>query len=599
MPPGRPFGPLLLVLLATIAATAAAAPAQAGELRVRATLEPERIGLDETATFTIEVHGGGLSRPRFVPDFELDNLEIVGGPYQHEDIRLGTGLLARSFRITWRLRAITTGRARVRDLRIRLAGEVVPISDREIQVQEEPAGLGRRAWEEPADEDDDVFGRTWVPWRQPKPRSADVFLRARVEPERPVVGQQVLYTVHLYTRDDITAVTTRSVPSFRGFWAHDVPQPQNMPADMVEVGGERYGRVVLLQKALFPLRPGAYTLEPTEMDVMVRTVERGFFGPPVSHSQQAHLRTPALQVNVRPLPPAPAGYTGAVGQMKLAARVEPAELRLGEAATVTVTLSGRGNLQSLPEPALSEAPGLTILPPQQQGDSQIVGAVVGGHRSWSYVVVPEKAGKYTLEAPAIPFYDPEGRRYRTASAPPIRIVALPRAAAGPGSGAPHSIRTAVSSPPAAGWARRWPQLLPWLFALPWVAALVLTLTRRSSGSAQEEAPAAPVPARSARHRLEHKLREAEADDRPRQAAARIEEAWREFLADRWEIPPGTPSTRWAGLLEERGVAAEAAGELVRLADDLHYLRYAPQLSNCEILCGEILARCRKLVRRVS
>ncbi len=120
--------PVKKAFLLALLVIAVVVPVQASELRVRATLEPERIGLDETATFTIEVHGGGLSRLRFVPDFELDNLEIVGGPYQHEDIRLGSGLLARSFRITWRLRAVTTGRAGVRDLRIRLAGDIVPIS---------------------------------------------------------------------------------------------------------------------------------------------------------------------------------------------------------------------------------------------------------------------------------------------------------------------------------------------------------------------------------------------------------------------------------------------------------------------------------------
>jgi len=96
--------------------------------------------------------------------------------------------------------------------------------------------------------------------------------------------------------------------------------------------------------------------------------------------------------------------------------------------------------------------------------------------------------------------------------------------------------------------------------------------------------------------LEHALKEAGAESRPRQAAARIEEAWREFLAERWEIPPGTPSTRWGDLLQSRGADPQASRELVRLADDLHYLRYAPQLSTCDTLCGEVLDRCRKVLR---
>ena len=80
--------------------------------------------------------------------------------------------------------------------------------------------------------------------------------------------------------------------------------------------------------------------------------------------------------------------------------------------------------------------------------------------------------------------------------------------------------------------------------------------------------------------------------------ARIEEAWREYLAERWEIPPGTPTTRWGDLLEAQGADPDASRELVRLADDLHYLRYAPQLSTCGTLCGEVLDRCRKILRRL-
>jgi hypothetical protein len=120
--------------------------------------------------------------------------------------------------------------------------------------------------------------------------------------------------------------------------------------------------------------------------------------------------------------------------------------------------------------------------------------------------------------------------------------------------------------------------------VPGVLALVLLLARRRNGAGP------------AHQRLEQGLAEAGQESRPRQAAARIEEAWRDLLAERWDIPPGTPSTRWADLLEARGADPAAARELVRLADDLHYLRYAPQLSTCDAMVGEVLDRCRKLVR---
>ncbi|HSF41331.1 MAG TPA: hypothetical protein VLT87_16150, partial [Thermoanaerobaculia bacterium] len=240
---GRAAGLLLFLLLAL------AAPAVASEIEVRATLEPEVIGVDETALLTIEVQGGGFARLHFQPDFELDNLEIVGGPFQYEDVRFGTGSLSRSFRLSWQLRPTGVGRARVRSLIVRLRGdEVRQLPDREIRVQEEPAGgarrPGRRRAEDLVDPFDQLFGRLPRPWRQPRAEEPPgVFLRAEVEPRRPVVGEQVLYTVYLYTREDILSITPSGVPPFRGFWVRDIPLPQHLPTEMVEIDGGRYARV--------------------------------------------------------------------------------------------------------------------------------------------------------------------------------------------------------------------------------------------------------------------------------------------------------------------------------------------------------------------
>jgi hypothetical protein len=568
-------------------------PAHAGEIRVRATLEPERIGIDETATLSIEVQGGGLRSLHFRPGFELDNLEVVGGPYQHEDILLGPGRLTRSIRLSWKLRAISTGRARIHGLRIRVGGEVVSLGSREVLVQDEPTDLSASD-EADRDEEDpfDRIFRNWEPaWRDRTWRRPDVFLRAEVRPLKPVVGQQVLYTVYLYTLSDVSAVSPTAVPDFQGFWVRDIPQPTRLPTDMVEVEGKRYGRVVLLQKALFPLRPGHHQLQPTEMDLLVRTIKRRFFGPPVSESEQLSLRTAVMPVDVQPLPPSPPGFTGAVGRMSLTATMEPSNLRLGEAATMTLTLSGEGNLQGLPEPPMPQVDGLKILPPQQEEQDKISGTTIRGSRTWSYPVVPERAGNYRLEVPGIPYFDPAANRYQMAKVEPIRLTALP---APPARKPEPAARAEEASQPGNGWRDRLSGRWAWLLAVPGVLALAVLLARRRNGASGN----GKLTDREARHRLEHGLEEARQESRPRQAAARIEEAWRDFLAERWEIPPGTPSTRWADLLIARNADPDSARELVGLADDLHYLRYAPQLSTCDSMVGEVLDRCRKLLRKL-
>ncbi len=578
-------------LVAALGFTLAAAPATAGELEATIRLTPERIGLSELAKLEIEARRSGFGRLRFEPLFELENLELVAGPFEVSETSAVNGSFSRALRLTWQLRPRATGPASVHSVRLRLAGEVVALPDRAIEVQVEPTGLGAPRREERRRLDPwERFlggGSPLERWREGE-RPPRVFLRAEVEPERPYVGQQAVYTLYLYTQDDVDAIQSKALPEFRGFWVRDLPTEQHLATEMVEVDGARYGRVALLRKAIFPLRPGPHELAPAVMELVVRVLERRFFAPPVARPEAMTAESSPLLVHVRPLPPAPAGFGGAVGSLALAARLEPKELAVGEAATLTLTLSGAGNLQGVHAPELAERRHLELFPPQQQGGEEVRGTTVVGTRTWSWVLVPERAGRYPLRLPEIPYFDPRSATYRLASAPVLELVAQPAPAhAGATPARLHSIRSAAVP---RGPAQRVEGLLPWLFALPWAAVLAIVLARRRNGAAG----GGPAPARQ----LAQLLREAEAEARPRQAAARIEEAWREFLAARWALPPGTPSTTWAERLRGAGADGDAAAELVRLADDLHYLRYAPQLSATEALQREAVERSRRLLRRL-
>ncbi len=573
--------------LVAAAALLAAVPA-AADITVQAQLDANRIGVDESTMLTIEVRSSGIGSISAQPHFNLENLEIASGPQRSESFRWVNGAASRTLLLVWQLAPKGIGPARVRGVNVEIGGQIYQLPDQEVAVQQEPVGAGPapRAASPHAgfpDPFEDFFGR---PRRAPQYTRPKLFLRAVASPERAYIGQQITYTVYLYTQGDVTSVNPRALPAFRGFWVRELELPQRSRADMVEEQGERYGRVALMQRALFPLTAGAATIEPFAIDIGLRVADGSAFGPMLSSIEELHRTTNAVNLDIVPLPPAPTGFRGAVGRLALEAKLDRDQVLQGDAATLILSLSGDGNLQGLQDPALTLPPGLKQFPPQKDSAEHTNGTNIGGRRTWSYVLVPEKAGDFTIGAIEVPYFDPSSASYKVAAAPPLSLRATPLIAAAPAPAA--SPTAAPAGPERATGAARWGQFMPWIGAAAsggLIALLGVWLARRA-GSSQ----------RSAARSTDARLRQAAHEERPRQAAALIEEAWRDFLAARFELAPGTPSPQWPEELARRGVDPQSAENLKRLADDLHYLRYAPQLAAADSLRGDVVDRSRRLLR---
>jgi hypothetical protein len=577
---------------------AAALQAAGDQVRAEIYLDPPVIGVGEVAQLEIKISVEGGSVPN-IPDpvFELDNLRQVEEPKQSTGLTTIGGRRLASRTLKWTLAPKKLGRARVHSASVTIAGRRIALEDRRIDVVRDPPP-GRRSSrsEDPfdrifdgqVDEDSEASGR---PWRRPRRRSElsvpKIHLRAEISPPSPGVGQQTLYTLNLYTQVDIDAVNPEEFPDFKGFWAQVIPQPDQQP-EMVTFEGESYGRVVLIQRALFPRRAGTFDIEPIAARMQAEIPDPGSHLP---KPREIVRRSNGVRVRVRELPPAPAGFQGAVGSIELAARLTPQELEVGEAATLELELRGQAHLQGVQAPRLPEIPGVRVFQPQQRGDGSLRGKTVYSSRTWSFVLVPERPGEWEVPRIEIPYFDPRQGRYQVASSAPLALVVGETThAARPASERleVHTIRS--SALPASEPVRDLSGLLPWLFGLPWAVTAALFLVRLRGEIAG---------ARPARRHLHSRLEKAAAEERPRQAAAEIEEAWREFLFERWRIPRSTPSPQWGELLTGHGVARETADALVKLADDLHYLRYAPKLASVAELREELLERSRKLARNVG
>lgn len=229
---------------------------------------------------------------------------------------------------------------------------------------------------------------------------ADLFLRMSADKTDVYVGEQVMLSIHLYSRLDLSSVDTVTMPKLEGFWSQDFKTPNQLMAEQRIVNGVPYREYLLRQKAVFPLKPGPITIEAPEADIT-----SGIFYA----SRRLHRKGNELKLTVKPLPPGPS--TTAVGRWRLSRTVSQTQVALGEPLQIKLTLEGRGNLQSVSLPALGAPAAFKTFDPETSEKPATSKTHVGGTRAVEYTLVPQQTGTFKLPELKIAFFDPETRRY--------------------------------------------------------------------------------------------------------------------------------------------------------------------------------------------
>jgi hypothetical protein len=253
-----------------------------------------------------------------------------------------------------------------------------------------------------------------------QPREADaVFLTAQVSDENPYVGEQVIYTWRFLRRVQVADAQLMAM-DFDGFLVEDLGDGDQVKEYSTTRGGQRY-LVSEIRKALFPQEEGVLTIPPSVLQCKVVVEERGrrrsvfddFFGR--RRAEVRTLKSPPIEVNVRPLPAAPSGFSGLVGDFELSSQISKRQLKVGESATWKLTVSGTGNVRMIGEPKLPELARFKVYDDKPSSSINRNGAELRGSRSYSKALVPLEAGTLTVPTVILTYFDPEAGSYRQTS----------------------------------------------------------------------------------------------------------------------------------------------------------------------------------------
>ena len=227
--------------------------------------------------------------------------------------------------------------------------------------------------------------------------------------------EAVIATIKVYTKHNITGFQATTLPTYNGFLSEELPVSQSIT--MEHFRGSNYYTAVLKKCLLYPQKSGKLTINSGRYDVTLETYKRvsnGFFITSVPVEKKITTTSNSVTVNVEALPePKPAGFSGAVGSFTATRTLEPEILRTNDVATLTLTISGTGNIKNLAIPDVSFPPTVECYTPKSNVDAHFNGSDMTGKFTAEYSFIPQQVGQIAIPQQDFVYFDLASKSYKT------------------------------------------------------------------------------------------------------------------------------------------------------------------------------------------
>ena len=527
------------------------------------------------------------------------DFQLLWGPQRghSSSIQIINGKTTKSVQTTFSyvLRPLKAGRFSLPSARANVDGKELVSSSESIEV------VSQQSQSRQQNPSSSSQSQTQQPKATQQRTGEDIILTLNLSRTNVVVGEPITATIMLYTRADIAGFESAQFPDFNGFWSQEQDSPTNIEFSRATYNGQIYNAALLKKYMLIPQQTGALTISPAEIVCLVNvrtapsgnSIFDGFFDSVTTVRQKVVSK--AVKVNVSALPKgAPESFGGGVGEFTISAKMSKDSLKTHEAASLIVTVSGKGNI------SLIQAPDVKLPPDMEAYDTKTSDRVdksgYSGSKRYEYPFIPRSWGDFVIPPVKYSYYDVKAGKYVTLQTDSIAFN-VARGADVPGAG------TVISAPSqkdvkSLGTDIRYINVknshlsAKGVFfvgsALFWVLSILIVLLAVVCWAAFRKIAARRADVAGAKNRKATKmamkrLRLAGTFLRQNLYTAFYEELHKAllgFMSDKLNVPVAELSKeRIAEILSEGGVPASLIDSFVGLIDACEFARYSPSAGN--------------------
>jgi len=344
---------------------------------------------------------------------------------------------------------------------------------------------------------------------------ADVFIETEVTPESPYVQGEVRYTLRIYHAVQLELAEAELIdPAIEGA----IIRKTEGEREYYKTIKDRRYRVIEIKYTLFPQASGEWVIPEAVLKARIRQAGQsnrsfgGFFdGDPFnrfSNSRSVTVRSKSHTLNVQPQPKGNKGpYWLPAKELHLDEEWDiPAdEIRVGEPITRSLELSALGlTAEQLPDLKAPEIKGVNSYPDQPQNITKDTNDGVVGQKTRRIAFVPTQAGKFTIPAMEVFWWDTGKNQQQRVELPErsFSILAAEGVTSAPVEPENKSLDKASKDQKVAASTKvKTAGYWPWItlvMALLWLSTLALWFRERVSSAKHEDDKIKPEPTLSSR-----------------------------------------------------------------------------------------------------
>ena len=439
------------------------------QVRFSASISPEQISKDEFTQLRLVVENAKEVQQILPP--VLSNFSIISGPNQESGMSMINGDVKKYVAITFIIKPKGPGNFTIPSTIARADGKEYRSNPLVLKVSNtisgNHSGSGGNAFNSPfngidpfADVvpehnySDNVLRKGEDPLDKIK---NNILVRLETDKTSCYVGEPIVATYKLYTRLKSESSLTKN-PSFNGFSVIDLQQPDNVNYKTEKLNGREYNVYTIRKAQLYPLQSGNLELEAAEIENNVHFIKAGYLNRQrdvmsdmFSEFQDAAvpaegiedhkftLQSKPLTILVKPLPDAdkPANFKGAVGRFDINASMVKNNFTTDDAGSLTVIISGIGNMQMVTAPEVNWPAGLEGFESKTTDDIYKTTVPVSGRKIIDFPFTVSTPGNYTIQPVTFSYFDTRDAKYKTVATKPVNFTVTQ------GTGKPKPIDTSV------------------------------------------------------------------------------------------------------------------------------------------------------------